>query len=333
MAWERACDIVLMSVLKVQPGERLVIVADEGSQSVAEALHARAHKIGLDPALCLMPMRAKPSEEPPAPIAAAMKAADCAILAVTRSITHSRARHEAMQAGVRIASMPGACPQMFEDGSLEADVNMIVPLGLWIADQITHSNEVRVTSSLGTNLSLSVAGRTGGGSFGIADKPGGFTVTPCLEATVGPVEWSAEGIVIVDGVVVPGGLVREPFEVTIQKGTVTHISGGVEAEQLRNLLAGYGDPNVYHVVELGIGLNPRAEIGRDISSEDEGVYGTIHFGLGEGRSFGSSITASTHTDLVLLEGRVTLDGKVLLDNRKFTYVVGHSDAVRPATNL
>lgn len=319
MAWENSCDILLSTVLKVKPGERLVIVTDDGAQEVAEALYTRGRTNGLDPTLCLMPIRSRPHEEPPSPIAAALKAADCGILAVTRSITHSRARNEATAAGVRIASMPGACPRMFEDGSLEADASVIKPLGEWISAQITAANDVHVTSDRGTDLRLSVAGRKGWGSFGLADTPGGFTVIPCLEAVVGPVEWSAQGRLIVDGVVVPGRLVKEPFEVIVEKGTIKSINGGEDADMLRKLLSGYDDPNVYHLAELGIGLNPKAQMGFDISAEDEGVYGTIHFGFGEGRSFGTAITASTHTDLVLSDGRITLDGKTLLDHRVFTY--------------
>jgi leucyl aminopeptidase (aminopeptidase T) len=319
MAWDRACDIVLNSVLKVRPNENLVIVADEASQLVAEALHERAREAHLDSTLCLMGRRTKPAEEPPAAIAAAMLAADCAVLATTQSITHSRARHAAMNAGVRIASMPGASARMFEDGSLEADVNLTQPLGLWIADQITAADEARITSPLGTDLRMSIKGRRGGGSYGVADVAGAFTVTPCLESTVGPVEWTAEGTLVVDGVVVPGGMVKQPFEIVFEKGTVKTIGDGPDAAAFQSMMEGYGDPNVYHVAELGIGLNPRAQMGFGIMAEDEGVYGTIHIGLGEGRSFGSSITAITHTDLVLLTGQITLDGKVILDQREFAF--------------
>jgi leucyl aminopeptidase (aminopeptidase T) len=319
MGWERACDIVLNSVLKVKPNENLVIVADDGSQSVAEALHEYARSAQLDSTLCLMGRRTKPAEEPPPAIAAAMLAADCAVLAVTQSITHSRARHAAMNAGVRIASMPGASPRMFEDGSLEADVNVTQPLGEWIAQQITAADEAPITSPLGTDLRMSIKGRRGGGSYGVADVPGAFTVTPCLESTVGPVEWTAEGRLIVDGVVVPGGMVTQPFEIVFEKGTVTRIGDGPDADAFKAMMEGYGDPNVYHVAELGIGLNPRAQMGFGIMAEDEGVYGTIHIGLGEGRSFGSSITAVTHTDLVLLTGKIALDGNVILDAREFAF--------------
>jgi leucyl aminopeptidase (aminopeptidase T) len=138
-----------------------------------------------------------------------------------------------MNAGVRITSMPGASPRMFEDGSLEADVNMTQPLGEWLAEQITAADEARITSPLGTDLRLSIKGRRGGGSYGVADVPGAFTVTPCLESTVGPVEWTAEGRVIVDGVVVPGGMVTQPFEVVLEKDTVSPIGEGHDAEALK----------------------------------------------------------------------------------------------------
>jgi leucyl aminopeptidase (aminopeptidase T) len=319
MPWERASDVMLDTVLKVRPGEKLVIVTDDDALEVARALHQRAHEKGLDPTLCLMPVRSKPHEDPPDPIAVALRSADCGIIAVTKSITHSRARNDATRAGVRIASMPGACPRMFEDGSLEADASVIKPLCEWIDDQITAGDEVRITSDRGTDLTLSVAGRTAGGSFGLADVKGGFTVIPCLEATVGPVEWSANGRLVVDGCVVPGGLVEDPIEIVVEKGTIMSMTGGVDAEKLKTLLAGYNDPNVYHLAELGIGLNPKAVMGFDIAAEDEGVYGTIHFGFGEGRSFGTAITASTHTDVVLTDGRVQVDGRTILDHREFTF--------------
>jgi leucyl aminopeptidase (aminopeptidase T) len=44
------------------------------------------------------------------------------------------------------------------------------------------------------------------------------------------------------------------------------------------------EENGADLVELGFGLNPKSKMGRGLMSEDESQFGTVHFGLGEGRT-------------------------------------------------
>jgi leucyl aminopeptidase (aminopeptidase T) len=67
---------------------------------------------------------------------------------------------------------------------------------------------------------------------------------------------------------------------------------------------------------MGIGLNPKAKIGRGIELEDEGEFGTTHLGIGNGITFGSSIRASGHLDLVIRHPIIEVDGKVILKDRE-----------------
>jgi leucyl aminopeptidase (aminopeptidase T) len=59
-------------------------------------------------------------------------------------------------------------------------------------------------------------------------------------------------------------------------------------------------------------------MGKGFPLEDEGEFGSVHIGLGEGRSFGSSIRAKAHVDLVVRAPIAELDGQVLLQNKEFT---------------
>jgi leucyl aminopeptidase (aminopeptidase T) len=75
---------------------------------------------------------------------------------------------------------------------------------------------------------------------------------------------------------------------------------------------------MYQVVELGIGLNKEARIGRGLMAEDEGQFGTVHLGLGEGRTFGLDVRAPSHVDLVVRYPTVTIDGRRVLADEQLT---------------
>ena len=64
-------------------------------------------------------------------------------------------------------------------------------------------------------------------------------------------------------------------------------------------LESYDDPNIYCAVEMGMGMNPNARVGASSSLEDEAELGTMHIGIGNGITFGSSIRAKGHCDLVM----------------------------------
>lgn len=310
----RAMKNILENSLAVRQGEILVIVADEGSREAATRLLSVARESPAEAVFCLMETRDRHAQEPPAPVAAALSAADAAILATTYSLTHTEARRQASARGVRIVSLPGCTDALFESEGLLIDFRQNAPVVERVAAALTEAKTVRVRSSSGTDVVFSIEGRRARGETGVCDRPGLSASPPCVEANVAPVEDSAEGVVVVDGATVPGGLVDEPIVVRIEKGTIVSISGGRSADELKTLLKGYDDPNMFRVAELGIGLNPLARMGRGILTEDEGQYGTVHLGLGEGRTFGSSIRATAHVDLVLRDPVLELDGRVIVEN-------------------
>ena len=52
-----------------------------------------------------------------------------------------------------------------------------------------------------------------------------------------------------------------------------------------------------------------------VELEDEGEFGTLHLGIGNGITFGSTIRAVGHVDLVVRHPIVEVDGKVVLKDR------------------
>ncbi len=311
----RGAAKLLDECLDLKKGERALIVADLNTVKIAEVLAAAIHERDCEVSVCVMSPRTRHGEDPPAPIAAAMAAADAILMPVTWSLTHSNARRNANAKGARVLTLPGYKEDTLVGGGLDADFRAIRPTVMSLAKVLEQAEDAHITSAVGTDLHLSIKGKKGLSFTGIADKPGTWAAPPAIEATIAPVEDSTTGTLVVDGYLMPGGSVNSEVRIEFEKGKIVSISGKSQATEFRQLLSNYNDPNVYFAVELGFGLNPKARFGRNYL-EDETTYGTAHIGLGEGRTFGSTISACAHMDLVLDRPTVEIDGKVVLSDRQ-----------------
>ena len=109
---ERAVAAVVNECLGVRDGEQVLVVCNPATIGLGERLRAEAGKAGADAITALMAERACHAVEPPAPIAAAMKAADVVLAPTVQSLSHTAARREANDAGARIATLPGVTEEM-----------------------------------------------------------------------------------------------------------------------------------------------------------------------------------------------------------------------------
>lgn len=302
----------------VRKGERVVIVTDLNKMAIAEVLAAVLYEREAELSICIMEPRSYHGQEPTAPIAAAMANTDVLLMPTTYSLTHTEARRKANQNGARILSLPGYTEDMLIGGGLDADFHSIRSTVLKAAKLFDNAESAHITSSKGTDLTISLKGKRSIYATGVADEPGSWAAPPAIEAAIAPVEDSTTGVLIVDGVLIPGGLVQSEVRIEFSQGKIKNISGGFQADEFRQLLARYDDPNIYYAVELGLGLNPKSKMGKNYL-EDETTYGTVHIGLGEGRTFGSTISASAHIDVVLDRPTLELDGKVIVSDRNLLF--------------
>lgn len=121
----RGAKMAVETCLGVKPKERVLIVTDYDRMSIAMALTAAAEAIGGDPVISTMRPRGHHGEEPPEPVAAAMKTADVVFIPSSRSLTHTTAREEATATGARLASMPGITEGMMKRGGMTADYHRV----------------------------------------------------------------------------------------------------------------------------------------------------------------------------------------------------------------
>ncbi len=297
----------------VKPQENVLIVTDFAKMPIAEAVATAAYSLGAEVAICTIVPRSGHGQEPPPPIAEAMKNADVIFTPVTYSITHTRAVKNACEAGSRIIAMTDFREHMLIKGGLEADFNETKIMCQKMAQAFEKSTEVVLTSTGGTRLTMRKEGRPGNALFCIVE-PGQMSPAPNVEANFSPIEGSAEGVIVADASIpyIDIGILTEAVIATVEKGMITDIKGGHQANLLAKDLRSRNDPQVYNVAELGVGLNPKCLM-QGIMLEDEGVYGSVHIGIGTNITLGGNVKAAIHYDLLMWGGTIELDGNIALE--------------------
>lgn len=288
--------------LGVTEHERVVVLHNppQGAvaRRIAEACAARAAEVEVVEFAELT----RHGEAPPPDVEAAIARADVCVATTAQSLSHTEARRSATEAGTRFASMPGIDDAMFER-AVPVDYDALTREGAAIAALLTQADEVRITSAQGSDLTLSVAGRSGRNDDGDLRAPGAFGNLPAGEGYVAPVEHVGNGILVVDGSLAGHGRLDEPVVIAIADGRLARASGDV-GRQLEAALDA-GGPLGRHVAEFAIGTNPAARITGNIL-EDEKVRGTCHVAFGSSAGIGGVNQAGVHLDAVLREPTVTI---------------------------
>ncbi len=303
-------QIILKKCLGLKPGERCLILTDEKKEPIAKLIFVEASNItGSD--LLIMPVAGHNGEEPPKDIADKMMQYDVIVVLSTRSISHTRARKNAVDNGARLASMPGITMDII-NRAIDVDYDQMIRRTSYIADKLTEGSSVRIVTRSGTDLTLGIRGRDGKGhSSGIFDSPGSWGNLPEGEAFIAPVEGTANGVYVVDGSQAGIDKLTSPLKIVVKDGYAVQFSGD-QADDLKAVLDSVDNKDAYNVAELGIGTNDKAKV-TGIILEDEKVYGTCHIALGNNFGFGGKVDVPIHVDGVMLEPDIYVDGAIIME--------------------
>jgi diguanylate cyclase (GGDEF)-like protein/PAS domain S-box-containing protein len=298
----RVVELVLKRCFGHREGETLCVVTDVPMAALGRAVADAAVRLGVETAWVGMAARTVDGEEPPPAVAAAFEAADLALLLTSRSLSHTEARRRASRSGTRMASMPGADGARLER-LLDIDYAALQRDCRQAAGVLAGAKRIRLVTPAGTDLECEIDGRPPLLDAGLFLEPGAFGNLPAGEVAVAPLEGRTNGVVVVDGSLAGAGRVAEPFRVVIRDGRV--VEAGHPA--LRAAIERYG-PAAAVLAELGIGLNPRAQVVGNIL-EDEKARWTAHVAFGDNTGFGGTNRAPVHLDAVLLRPRLVVDGR------------------------
>jgi len=181
-----------------------------------------------------------------------------------------------------------------------------------LIERLASARELRIEAE-GTDLTLSVAGRTWVNSDGKRNMPSG-------EVFTGPVEDSAEGVIRYTIPSSPRGVPVEGIELRFAEGRVVEARAERGEAYLRETLA--TDDGASRLGEIGIGTN--FGIDRPVGAIllDEKIGGTVH--LAVGRSYpetGGVNESAVHWDMIcdLRDGgRLSADGEPVLEAGRFS---------------
>ncbi|NPV69829.1 MAG: hypothetical protein HPY55_04150 [Firmicutes bacterium] len=308
----------------VGPNESVLIITDTMHTNLGEALLAAALEVTLESSMVVLPTYGRVhGMNPPRAIAEAMKSADVCFMPTEWSLSHCQARRDASKAGCRCLTIPHADEEIFARTIPESPFKEMKEITIAVNQALSRANEARVTSPGGTDMWVDLRGRVNvdlehGYCRREPEYAANFAGPPCIEANIAPVEGTARGVIVVDACQSAIGLVREPVTLVVEAGRIVDVRGGADAGRLIHRIEAVGDDRIRMIAELGIGLNPKAHMrGRFI--EDEAVYGTAHFGMGNNEStMAGKITVNGHFDNVFWRPTVYLDGEPIMEDGRLT---------------
>lgn len=306
MDLEERAQSIISTNLALQTGETLLVVTDDPTRDVGQLFYEGAQVLGHQALLMVMPEGRVTGEEPPAAVAAAMKAADVALCPTAKSITHTNARIEAAANGTRVVTMPGVTLGMLRNGAACADYAEVERRTCELTERLSQAQTARIEKD-GHLLTLNLAERAGVASPGIYREPGASGNFPSGEAYIAPLETGATGTMSIDGSMVGIGTLDEPLVVTLENGRLVSVEGGDASGSYRERLdILFARPENGTIAELGIGTNEAAKL-CGIILEDEKLYGSVHIAFGTNASFGGVTKADCHYDGIILRPTLYLD--------------------------
>lgn len=306
----KGCEVLLYKCAGAVKGEKVLVITDDSSLEIGQLMYTCATSF-TDTTLICMRERSTHGAAPTEAVSAAMAVSDIIFSATKFSLYNTSARINACKAGARFVNMADYSMKMLEEGCLFVDFEKTRELVDATAVKIVGQS-CTITTPAGTNLTTCIAGRKAVSGYGLANKPGMAASPPDIETAVGPASNSAEGVLVIDGSIpLPGlGVIREPITLQVAHGYITSINGGAEAKLLEKSLRDMNDGRVFLIAEIGFGMNTGASIsGRML--EDEGVFGTMHIGIGNNLSYGGDNATPIHIDLIMKKPTYVVDGKMI----------------------
>jgi 2,5-dihydroxypyridine 5,6-dioxygenase len=188
--------------------------------------------------------------------------------------------------------------------------------------RLAAARELRVTNAAGTDVVYQLGTYPALGQYGYTDTPGRWDHWPS-----GGFVYSGASDDGVDGRVVlsPGDIlfplnryVVEPVELTIDKGLITKVAGGADAELMSAFLESYNDPRGYAISHIGWGLEDRAAWwglaadSRGIGMEGRTFKGSVLFSTGPNSELGGTNDTACHQDIPMHNCSLYLDGEAVV---------------------
>ena len=318
----QAAERVVRDLFRLKEGETLIITGDtESDLRVINATARAAFTAGGRPMVILHPAprgvgKAADPMLPLEPLAAALGKADAWVEYNNQWLLYSTPYDLAFKENKKLrhlnlvgmnASMIVRCIGRVDFAALEAFQKAFSSL-------LSQTKRVRITTPAGEDIEFKhMPGIPIRCRMGYAHGPGSEMLAGQISST--PNFDSIRGTIVFDGSLVPPcGKLEQPIRLEIERGTITGIDGGPQAQEFADWVDGFSHPQMRRLAHLSYGFNPGARLTGDIV-EDERVWGSTEWGIG---SVPSTIVppgypAPSHCDGICLHSSVWLDARPVME--------------------
>jgi aminopeptidase len=305
-----AVGTVVRRCLAVAEGEEVLVIVDDATRQIGEALRSEASEVGADAVMAVMDPRDMDGTEPPRVIAAALEACDVFIAPTSRSLSHTTARKRATDAGARGATMPRVTADMLAR-VMAVDFDAMADRSKQVAQLLDEADEAHVTCPRGSDLKLDLTSRAGIPDDGSLTSAGAFGNLPCGEGFIAPLGGSGTVVVETAG---PLGITPEPATLIVEDGRIVDARDGL-GPQFIELLRKHGERGT-NLAELGVGTNDKATLTGNVL-EDEKILGTIHVAFGASAGIGGSVSVPIHLDVVVIDASLVIGQTQVLERGRW----------------
>ena len=329
-----ACLKLLRDMFMLKPGETIAITTDTMSnEEIVEATAQAAVILGAKPLIFKIaaPEGAKAGDKdmPMKALIDGIKACDAWVEFNYKLIFYSTVYDkitEDPKNRPRYMNQNGVHPELLVRNIGKVDNILLNRFIQGFSDFCEAGRHMRFTTPAGTDLECD---NEPGRDYVTAD---GFVYENDIKMFPGQISWSpnfesVNGVLVVDGTLSPPiGALQSPVKFTIEKGYIKKIEGGRDADNFRQWLESFDDPNMFLMAHSGLGFGPMAQLNGDIV-EDERVWGCTEWGIGNVgpqlvSEMETGIAAASHSDGICLNCSLWIDGVQVLDEGK---VVGPTE--------
>lgn len=313
----KAISHILIEAGCLSVGEKVSIIYDKSTSEIAKCFSDVVLKIGGQLRMVCTPECHIHGIEPSQEAAIEMLSSDLIVGLTATSMAHTQARKNACINGARYLSLPEYSLDLLNSDSIFASYRARKTVVDAVANRLTKSKYIRVTTKQGTDIKLNTSGRIGNSCPGMVEKSGDLGSPPDIEANISPVEDYSEGIIVVDGSIpCPKiGLLEDNMELVVKGGKiVSFFSKNKSLERLlKQMFLEVEDEKAYILAECGIGLNEKSKLTGNMLT-DEGAQGTLHFGFGSNHTVGGINKVSFHLDFVIKNPNLWCDEFQCINN-------------------
>ncbi|ALG90898.1 MULTISPECIES: M29 family metallopeptidase [Actibacterium] len=189
------------------------------------------------------------------------------------------------------------------------------------AEILSKAKTMRITSPHGTDVTYRLGVYPTMSEYGYTDEPGRWDHWPAAFVFSGGADDGVDGqIVVAPGdVLLPfNSYARDPITYTIEKGTITDIRGGLDAELVKSYMESFKDPKGYGMSHVGWGLDHRAQwhgltqFPGGMGMELRSFYGNVMFSTGPNNELGGPNDTACHLDIPMRNCSLFLDDEAIV---------------------